>query len=97
MNILGGKTSDWKEMFDCNVMGLSIATREAVKNMTEKNITGLIIHINSIYGHFVPTTCAETENMYIATKYCVTALAETLRLELAKSKAPIRVSVRHDH
>ncbi|XP_044733044.1 farnesol dehydrogenase-like [Chrysoperla carnea] len=87
-----GTTSDWKSIFDVNVMGLCIATREAIKNMTENNTAGLIVHMNSIFGHLVPTTCAETENVYIASKYCVTALAETLRLELAKSKAPIRVS-----
>lgn len=46
-----GSTESWKRTFDTNVLGLCIATREALKQMDEHKITGHIIHINSIAGH----------------------------------------------
>ncbi|XP_044731172.1 farnesol dehydrogenase-like isoform X3 [Chrysoperla carnea] len=87
-----GKTSDWKTVIDLNLLGLCIATREAVKIMTEKNIAGLIIHINSVAGHYPISSMASQINVYGATKYGVTNLAETLRLELAAKKSNIRVT-----
>nr|CAD7443479.1 unnamed protein product [Timema bartmani] len=43
-----GETSHWKQIFDLNVLGLSICTREAFKLMKEKGVDdGHIIHINS--------------------------------------------------
>ena len=48
-----GKTEDWKSVFDLNVLGLCIATREAVKIMKENKINGHIIHVNSVLGHQV--------------------------------------------
>nr|CAD7264407.1 unnamed protein product [Timema shepardi] len=42
-----GETSHWKQIFDLNVLGLSICTREAFKLMKEKGVDdGHIIHIN---------------------------------------------------
>lgn len=87
-----GKTSDWKTVIDLNLLGLCIATREAVKIMTEKNVAGLIIHINSVAGHYPIPSFASQLNVYGATKYGVTNLAETLRLELAAKKSNIRVT-----
>lgn len=72
-------------------MGLCIATKEAVQNMKANNTQGHIIHINSIAGHVVmdfPGT-----DVYTASKHAVTALAETLRLEVNREKLPIKVTV----
>lgn len=46
-----GSTESFRKTFDTNVLGLCIATREALKQMKEYEITGHIIHINSIAGH----------------------------------------------
>ncbi|XP_044731173.1 farnesol dehydrogenase-like [Chrysoperla carnea] len=91
-NLTEGKTSDWKTVIDLNLLGLCIATREAVKIMTENDVAGLIIHINSVAGHFPLTSQAPTLNVYGASKYAVTSVAETLRLELAAKKSKIRVT-----
>ncbi|XP_031355400.1 farnesol dehydrogenase-like isoform X2 [Photinus pyralis] len=79
-NLTDGNTKLWRETFDTNVMGLCIATREAIKNMRECKIDGHIVHLNSIAGHQIPTVVVT--NVYPASKFAVTALTETLRLEL---------------
>lgn len=86
-----GATSDWKLLLELNILGVLITTREAIKSMTERNVAGLIIQLNSIAGHFVPITCSS--GAYPATKHSITALTETVRLELAAKKSPIRISV----
>jgi NADP-dependent 3-hydroxy acid dehydrogenase YdfG len=42
-----GRTEDWLDMLNVNVLGLSICTREAVKDMKERNTdAGHVVHIN---------------------------------------------------
>ncbi|KAF5298284.1 hypothetical protein FQR65_LT09795 [Abscondita terminalis] len=79
-NLVEGDTELWKNIIDTNVLGLCIATREALKIMSKNNIDGHIIHINSITGHKV--VYHSQSNVYPASKYAVTALTETLRQEL---------------
>lgn len=86
-----GKTEHWKAILDTNLLGLSIATREAVRNMRANGIDGHIIHINSICGHFI---CSMENHMYYASKYAVTASTEVLRRELVKLGSKIRVTVK---
>lgn len=87
-----GRTEDWKKLLDTNVLGLSIATREALRNMKENGISnGHIIHINSINGHYI---CDMPNHMYYASKYAVTALTETLRRELVVLNSKIRITVK---
>ncbi|XP_047562703.1 dehydrogenase/reductase SDR family member 11 isoform X3 [Lutra lutra] len=46
--LLSGSTSGWKDMFNVNVLGLSICTREAYQSMKERKVDdGHIININS--------------------------------------------------
>jgi len=88
--LIEGETKLWKEVIDTNVMGLCIATREAVKNMRANKVDGHIIHINSIAGHKVlnfPNT-----NVYPASKHAVTALTETLRQELNSVGSKIKIT-----
>lgn len=40
-----------RKIFDTNVLGLSVATREALKSMEENKVDGHIVHINSVLGH----------------------------------------------
>ncbi|XP_072041943.1 dehydrogenase/reductase SDR family member 11-like isoform X2 [Amphiura filiformis] len=90
-SIIDGKTEDWKHIFDVNVLGLSICTREAVKSMRERNVDdGHIIHLNSTLGHWVLPI--STIHLYSASKHAVTALTEGLRQELREIKSHIRVT-----
>jgi len=89
-NLTSGETKVWKAAFDLNVLGLSIATREAVKNMRENKIDGHIIHINSVLGHRVINIPGL--NVYAASKFAVTALTETLRQELNQIGSKIKIS-----
>ncbi|XP_018576643.1 farnesol dehydrogenase-like [Anoplophora glabripennis] len=85
-----GDTEIWRNSLDVNVLGLSIATREAVRDMRANKVDGHIIHINSILGHQVLDFTGM--NVYPACKFAVTALAETLRLELLNSKSKIKIT-----
>lgn len=88
--LIGGDSKMWRQILEVNVLGLSIATREAVDQMTANDIAGQVIHINSVLGHYVPFL--PEVNMYPASKFAVTALTETLRQELLKSGTKIRVT-----
>lgn len=90
--LIDGDTNAWKTTVDLNVIGLCIATREAVRDMRENNIDGHIVHINSVGGHQVPPL--PNINIYPATKFAVTALTETLRNELNSIGSRIKITVR---
>ena len=91
-NLVEGDAEKWKKIFDTNVIGLSIATREAVKIMKQNKIDGHIIHINSTLGHRI--FYHSFANVYPASKYAVTALTETLRQELNHLGLKIKITVR---
>lgn len=86
-----GDTEMWRQILETNVLGLSVATREAVKDMTNNSVAGQIIHISSVLGHYVAHV--PKVNMYSASKFAVRALTETLRQELLTSGTKIRVCV----
>ncbi|KAF2890678.1 hypothetical protein ILUMI_15495 [Ignelater luminosus] len=89
-NLTDGDSQLWKEIFDTDVLGLCIATREAVKDMRENKVAGHIIHINSVGGHYIPNL--PNTNVYPASKHAVTALTETLRQELNSIGSKIKVT-----
>jgi NADP+-dependent farnesol dehydrogenase len=91
-NLTEGDTEKWKRIFDTNVLGLCIATREAVKIMKANKIDGHIIHINSVAGHTVPNFPGM--NVYPASKHAVTALTETLRQEFNHLGLKIKITVK---
>nr|CAD7586493.1 unnamed protein product [Timema genevievae] len=91
LSLMDENTSQWKQMFDLNVLGLSICTREALKLMKEKGVDdGHIIHINGVLGH----TLGNLPGLipYVTTKYAVTVLTEGLRRELVQLGSKIRVT-----
>ncbi|KAJ3660778.1 hypothetical protein Zmor_005209 [Zophobas morio] len=88
--LVEGETEKWKKVFDTNVLGLCVATREAVKVMKANKIDGHIIHINSIAGHSAINIPGV--NVYPASKHAVTALTETLRQELNHLGLKIRIT-----
>ncbi|KAG5899361.1 hypothetical protein JTB14_036850 [Gonioctena quinquepunctata] len=85
-----GPTETWKQVLDVNVLGLCVATREAIKDMRKNNVDGHIIHMNSILGHNIVEI--DGLNIYPATKYAVTAMTETLRKEFNKMKSKIKIT-----
>nr|CAD7204958.1 unnamed protein product [Timema douglasi] len=99
-SLTDGETSHWKQIFDLNVLGLSICTREAFKLMKEKGVDdGHIIHINrynlslikeSILGHKLGGLDGLIP--YTASKHAVTVLTEGLRRELVQLGSKIRVT-----
>jgi len=89
-SLLDGDAKLWKEILDTNVMGLCVATREAVKCMRANNVDGHIVHLNSVAGHSVPNM--PNLSVYPASKYAVTALTETLRQELNAIKSKIKIT-----
>ncbi|KAJ8932631.1 hypothetical protein NQ314_014561 [Rhamnusium bicolor] len=89
-NLTDGDTEDWKKLFQVNVMGPCIATREAVRDMRANNVDGHIIHINSIAGNQILNI--PNLNVYSASKFALRALAETLRLELNNLKLKIKIT-----
>ncbi|KAJ3651874.1 hypothetical protein Zmor_017880 [Zophobas morio] len=91
-NLVDGATEEWRRVFDVNVMALCICTREAVRIMRENNISGHVIHMNAIAGHYVPSMPEPNFNVYPASKFAVTALTESLRQELRYHKTGIKVT-----
>ncbi|KAK5643888.1 hypothetical protein RI129_007733 [Pyrocoelia pectoralis] len=89
-NLIEGSTALWREVFDTGVMGLCIATREAVRNMRKNNVDGHIVHMNGISGHKIfPLPNA---SVLPASKHSITALTETLRQELNSIGSKIKIS-----
>jgi len=84
-----GPTDAWREMLEVNVLGLCIATREAIRDMDRRQVAGHIVHVSSMAGHRVP---GPDSGVYAGTKFAVRALTEGLRQELRARQSPIRVA-----
>jgi 17beta-estradiol 17-dehydrogenase / 3beta-hydroxysteroid 3-dehydrogenase len=82
-------TELWREMLETNVLGLLIATREAIQDMERRGVAGHVVHVSSMAGHRVPGPDA---GVYAGTKFAVRAVTEGLRQELRARQSPIRVS-----
>ena len=78
----------WREMLEVNVLGLCIATREAVRDMDRRGVAGHVVHVASMAAHRVPPG----SGVYAASKFAVRALTEALRQELRARQSPIRVT-----
>jgi NADP-dependent 3-hydroxy acid dehydrogenase YdfG len=83
-----GAVDAWREMFDVNVLGLSVVTREAVRSLRRRSAAGHIVHLSALSGYRV----SNATGPYAATKFAVRALAETLRQELRRLGLPVRVT-----
>jgi len=87
--LASGPTEAWREMLEVNVLGLCIATREAIGDMERRGVAGHVVHMSSMAGHRIPGPDA---GLYAATKFAVRALTEALRVELRARQSPIRVT-----
>ena len=82
-------TELWREMLETNVLGLLIATREAVQDMERRKVAGHVVQVSSMAGHRVP---GPDSGVYAGTKFAVRAITEGLRQELRARQSPIRVA-----
>ncbi|CAH1106152.1 unnamed protein product [Psylliodes chrysocephalus] len=88
--IIDGDVEAWRKTIDVNLMATCIASKEAIHIMRKNNIDGHVININSILGHYIFKL--PNLDIYPATKYGITALTETLRLEINSLKLKIKVT-----
>ncbi|GAV06982.1 hypothetical protein RvY_16884 [Ramazzottius varieornatus] len=86
-----GKTSEWQQMLDLNVLAVCICTREALRLMKKDNIDdGHIVNINSTSGHALGAP--PPIRFFEGTKHMLTALTKALNAELRQQKSQIRVT-----
>lgn len=82
-------SAPWREMLEVNVLGLLIATREAIRDMERRAVAGMVINVSSMAGHRVP---GPDSAVYAGTKFAVRAITEGLRQELRARQSRIRVA-----
>src|SRR5262245_32832473 len=87
--ISSSDSAPWREMFEVNVLGLLVATREAIRDMERRGVAGQVIHVSSMAGHRIP---GPDGAVYAGTKFAVRAITEGLRQELRARQSPIRVA-----
>jgi NADP-dependent 3-hydroxy acid dehydrogenase YdfG len=85
-----GRTEEWREMLEVNVLALSICMREAVRRMRGKK-NAQVINVASSTARRVPA--GKKLAFYAATKYAVRALTDGMRDELMLEGSPIRVGM----
>ena len=86
--LIDSKTRLWREMLDVNVLALCICTKEALKDMIKNGDQGHIVNISSLSGHRV----YKEGGVYAATKFSITAITESLRLELRNLDSKIKIT-----
>ncbi len=86
-SLTDGQTEDWRAMLEINVLGVAIATREAVAHFDPKE-GGHVVNVCSMSGHRVPGK----GGFYAPTKFALRAMTEGLRQELRAAGNPTRVS-----
>ncbi|CAG9771318.1 unnamed protein product [Ceutorhynchus assimilis] len=89
-NIIDGDVEKWKSVLDTNLLAVAIFIKEVIANMKLHKTKGHIININSILGHWVVDM--PLINIYPASKHAITALTETVRLEINREKLPIKIT-----
>lgn len=77
-NFEDGDPEEWRAMVLTNVLGVALTTKAALPHL--KQSRGRLILIGSVVGHKIPPG-----SLYSATKHAVTAMAESIRMEVNKS------------
>ena len=78
-NIADGKTEEWREILETNVLALLIGCREAVRAMKANDPSGgHIVNISSVAAR----ATGPNGQVYSATKHAVNAISEGLRQEV---------------
>lgn len=90
--VIDHTTTDYRNVFDVNVIALTTCCREAIKVMRANGVDhGQIINVNSVLGHKI--IMGAGTGVYTASKYAVTAVTETIRGELATAGSKIKITV----
>lgn len=84
-----GRPEEWRETLEVNVLGLSICTREALKDMQGKE-DAQIVNVSSIYAHRLQVP---NFSYYQASKFAARALTDTLRAELHAAGARVKIAM----
>src|SRR3954447_21215932 len=83
--VVDADPDDWRRVFDVNVIGTLQATRALMPALVASG-DAVLVNMGSTAGHVV----YETGGAYTAAKHAVTAMTETLRLELLGK--PVRIT-----
>jgi len=84
-------TKDFQDVINTNLLAMAVFSREAIMSMRDRKFAGHVFNINSVAGHKVLSDKVNL-NIYYATKHGVTALNETLRLEMVTLGTKIKVT-----
>ncbi len=84
--ILGADTSEWRNVFDVNVLGLMYATHAALPLMKALG-GGQVVNISSTASRVAPSGMS----VYCASKWAVNAFSESLRQEAIAYKVRVIV------
>ncbi|KAF4531863.1 hypothetical protein B566_EDAN000891 [Ephemera danica] len=91
VNLTDVSAEKLRKIFDVNVVGLSLCTREVVKDMRDRGVDdGHIFHMSSASGQRIPNL--EGIYLYSASKHSVMVLTEGLRRELRDLKTKIKIT-----
>ncbi|XP_018316996.1 farnesol dehydrogenase [Mycetomoellerius zeteki] len=82
----------FERLLNINVLAVAVCTNKAVRLILKRNVEGHIFNINSVLSHYLPLDGMPDFNLYPATKHASLALTDTVRGEIAKIKAPIRIT-----
>ncbi len=75
-SIVEGDPEKWREMLECNVLGVLVGSQAAVRAMRKCKAHGHIVNISSVAGR------REASGVYGSTKWAVNSIATSLRQEL---------------
>ncbi|XP_012056231.1 PREDICTED: dehydrogenase/reductase SDR family member 11-like [Atta cephalotes] len=90
--IIDSNRKTFERILNTNVLAFAVCMNKAVCSMRKRNNEGHIFNLNSIVSHHrIPNNFFEC-NMYFSSKHASLALTNTVRREVGKIKAPIRVT-----
>ncbi|KAI4495587.1 hypothetical protein M0802_008599 [Mischocyttarus mexicanus] len=89
--IIEGKTENFRNIIDVNVIATAICTREAVRSMSKTKTQGHIININSISGHNAQDIKIPF-SLYPCSKYAMTGMCKSVRNEIQSDGLNIKVT-----
>ena len=88
--IAEGKTEDWREVLDVNVLALTVCIREALVDMAGK-ADAQIVNISPIAAHRIPP--GRNATFYGASKHAVRGITDGLRDELVQKGSPVKIGM----
>lgn len=77
-NFENGDPEAWRSMVLTNVLGVALTAKAVLPHLKQGG--GRLVLIGSVVGHKIPPG-----SLYSATKHAVTAMAESIRMEVTKS------------